>query len=309
MEYRVLGNTGLRVSALGFGASSLGGVFRDIDVEEGVRTLHAAIDAGMNLIDVSPYYGLTRAEMVLGRALKGISRDKYYLATKVGRYGDAVFDFSPRRVIASVDESLQRLKLDRIDIIQCHDIEFGDLEKVIHETIPALNRLQEQGRVGWVGVTGLPLRIFTHVTEHARIDTILSYCRYSLNDDSLTTIVPILQSRGVGIINASPLSMGLLSNRGAPSWHPAPDSIRAACGRAAAYCREHGTDIAKLAIQFSVANPDLATTLVGTASPENLAKNIRWIEEPLDHDLLVEVLRILEPIHNMTWPSGRPENN
>ncbi len=309
VEYRILGNTGLKVSALSFGASSLGGVFRDIDEAEGIRTLHAAMDMGMNFIDVSPYYGLTKAEMVLGRGLKGIPRDKYYLATKVGRYGDAAFDFSARRVIASVDESLERLKLDRIDIIQCHDIEFGNLEQVIRETIPALFRLQEQGKVGFVGVTGLPLRIFTRVIEHARIDTILSYCHYSLNDDSLTTIVPSLRSSGVGIINASPLSMGLLSNRGAPSWHPAPDDIKAACARAAAYCREHGTDIARLAIQFSVANPDLATTLVGTASPENLARNVRWIEEPLDHDLLAEVLRILEPVHNRTWPSGRPENN
>ena len=309
MEYRALGKTGLNVSALSFGASSLGGVFRNVEEAEGIRTVHAAVDLGINFIDVSPYYGLTKAETVLGRALKGIPRDKYYLATKVGRYGDAEFDFSARRVTASVDESLQRLNLDTIDVIQCHDIEFGDLDLIIHETIPALRTLQEQGKVRFVGVTGLPLRIFTRVAESTEVDTVLSYCHYSLNDNSILAIVPHLRSEGIGIINASPLSMGLLSNRGAPAWHPAPADIKAVCARAAAYCRERGTDIARLAVQYSVSNPDLATTLVGTASPENLARDVRWAEEPLDRELLAEVLRILEPIHNKTWPSGRPENN
>ena len=309
MEYRALGKTGLNVSALSFGASSLGGVFRNVDEAEGIRTVHAAVDLGINFIDVSPYYGLTKAETVLGRALKGIPRDKYYLATKVGRYGDAEFDFSARRVTASVDESLQRLNLDTIDVIQCHDIEFGDLDLIIHETIPALRTLQEQGKVRFVGVTGLPLRIFTRVAESTEVDTVLSYCHYSLNDNSILAIVPHLRSGGIGIINASPLSMGLLSNRGAPAWHPAPADIKAVCARAAAYCRERGTDIARLAVQYSVSNPDLATTLVGTASPENLARDVRWAEELPDRELLAEVLRILEPIHNETWPSGRRENN
>ena len=309
MEYRTLGRTGLRVSALSFGASSLGGVFRDIDEAEGIRAVHAAIDLGINFIDVSPYYGLTRAETVLGRALEGIPRDRYYLATKVGRYGDAEFDFSARRVTASVEESLRRLNLDRIDIIQCHDIEFGGLDQIVQETIPALRQLQNQGKVGFVGVTGLPLRIFARVTERAVIDTVLTYCHYSLNDDSLATVVPRLLSQGIGVINASPLSMGLLSDRGAPAWHPATDEIRSACARAAAYCRERGTDIARLAIRFSVSNPDIATTLVGTASPANLARNVRWAQEPMDNNLLADVLRILEPVHNKTWPSGRPENN
>ena len=243
MEYRALGKTGLNVSALSFGASSLGGVFRNVDEAEGIRTVHAAVDLGINFIDVSPYYGLTKAETVLGRALKGIPRGKYCLATKVGRYGDAEFDFSARRVTASVDESLQRLNLDTIDVIQCHDIEFGDLDLIIHETIPALRTLQEQGKVRFVGVTGLPLRIFTRVAESTEVDTVLSYCHYSLNDNSILAIVPHLRSGGIGIINASPLSMGLLSNRGAPAWHPAPADIKAVCARAATYCRERGIGV------------------------------------------------------------------
>ena len=309
MEYRVLGKTGLKVSALSFGASSLGSVFRPVDEAEGIRAVQTALDLGINLIDVSPYYGLTRAETVLGKALKEIPRDQYYLATKVGRYGDDLFDFSAKRVTASVDESLARLNVDYVDIIQCHDIEFGDLDQVVNETLPALRKLEEGGKVRFVGVTGLPLKIFRYMLERAELDTILSYCHHSLNDTALDALVPDLKVKQVGIINASPLSMGLLSDRGAPDWHPASAEIKAACARAAAFCRERGTDLSKLALQFSVAHPDLATTLVGTASPENMAKNVRWVEEPMDLDLLAQVMQMLESIHNKTWPSGRPENN
>src|SRR5512135_3675594 len=307
MLYRTLGNTGLKVSALSFGASSLGGVFREVDENEGIRTVHLALDLGINFIDVSPYYGLTRAETVLGKALREIPRDRYYLATKVGRNGDAEFDFSARRVPASVDESLSRLNLEHIDVIQCHDVEFGDLDQIVNETIPALRRLQDRGKVRFVGVTGLPLKIFSHVLDHTKVDTILSYCRYCLNDTSLESLLPSLGERQVGVINASPLAMGLLSNRGAPAWHPAPGEIRAACARAAAFCRSQGSDIARLALQFSTSNPAIATTLVGTASPANLARNVRWISEPPDPEMLSAVLQILEPVHNLAWPSGRQE--
>ena len=308
MQYRALGNTGLTVSVLSYGASSLGGVFRSIDENEGIRAARLAIDLGINFIDVSPYYGLTRAEIVLGRALSGIPRDRYYLATKVGRYGDSEFDFSARRVTASVDESLSRLNVEYIDVIQCHDIEYGDLDQVVNETIPALRALRDRGKVRFIGVTGLPLSIFGYVLDHTEVDTILSYCRYCLNDTSLESLLPRLREKRVGVINASPLGMGLLSNRGVPSWHPAASEMRDTCARAAAFCRSRGFDIARLAIQFSTANREIATTLVGTASPENLARNVQWIAESPDPEMLSAVLEILEPVHNLTWPSGRREN-
>lgn len=310
MEYRELGKTGLKVSALSFGASSLGGAFHEIDESQGIRAVHGAIDLGINFIDVSPYYGLTKAETVLGKALKAISRDKYYLATKVGRYGIDRFDFSAERVIASVNESRARLGVDYIDLIQCHDIEFGDLDLVVKETIPALRRLQQQGVVGFVGITGLPLKVFGYVLDRTEIDTILSYCHYSLNDTSLASLVPYLRKKEVGIINASPLSMGLLSNQRVPNWHPASQTvIEKTCADAAKFCREQGVDIVQLAVQFSVSNPDLATTLVGIADPQEIEQDVRWVEIPVNQELLAEVLKILEPIHNQTWLSGRPENN
>ena len=309
MQYRRLGRTGLDVSVLSFGASPLGGQFRDVDEADAVRTVHAALDLGINFIDVSPYYGLTKAETVLGKALASIGRDRYFLATKVGRYGDQAFDFSAARVTASIDESLARLGVDYVDLIQCHDIEFGDLDQVVHETIPALRTLQAQGKARFIGVTGLPLKIFPIVLDRTDIDTILSYCHYGLNDDALAGHLPYLKAKGIGIITASALSMGLLSDRGAPPWHPAPAFVKETCAKAAAFCRRQGYDISRLALQFAVANPGIATVLVGTASPQNISNNVRCIDEPIDQDLLAAVMRILEPVHNVTWPSGRPENN
>jgi L-galactose dehydrogenase len=309
VEYRRLGQTGLEISALSFGASSLGSEFREIDEAEGIRTVHLALDMGINFIDVAPYYGRTRAETVLGKALQGIPRDSYLLETKVGRYDRDQFDFTAERVKASVEESLTRLGVDYLDIVHCHDIEFGDLDQIVDETLPALRQLQEQGKTQFVGVTGLPLQIFRYVLERADLDATLSYCHYALNDTSLAGLIPYLKERDVGIINASPLSMRLLTDRGPPEWHPAPGQVKQACARAAMFCRERGVDIAQLAIQFSLSNPDIATTLVSTADPANIEKDIRWAEAPLDQELLVNVLRILMPIHNRTWPSGRPENN
>src|SRR5699024_1016997 len=121
---------GLKVSALSYGASSLGSVFRDINEAEGIKTVHTAIDNGINLIDVSPYYGLTKAETVLGKALKTVPRDKYILSTKAGRIAENEFDFSQKRIFQSLEDSLKRLGTDDVDILLLHDIEFGSYRQV-----------------------------------------------------------------------------------------------------------------------------------------------------------------------------------
>jgi L-galactose dehydrogenase len=311
MNYRPLGRTGLNVPVLSFGASSLGGVFRPTDESEAIRTVHVALDLGMNFIDVSPYYGATKAEAVLGKALKGIARERYVLATKIGQYGDGQFDFSAPRVARSLDESCARLGVDHIDLLQCHDIEFADLNQIVHETLPALVQLRSAGRIGHIGITGLPLKIFPAVLDRAGpgvVETILSFCRYELNDTALDSLVPYFKSKGVGIINASPTGMGLLTERGVPSWHPAPPAMVAGARRAVEYCRSVGADIVKLAVQFCVAHPGIATTLVGSANPENIRRNAAFVDEPVDFELMAKVLELLRPIHNHNFTRGRPEN-
>lgn len=311
MKYRKLGKTGWSVSVLGFGGSQLGGTFGGIDEKEGIKAVHTAIDLGINFIDVAPYYGLTKAETVLGKALREIPREKFYLATKVGRYGseEKDFDFSARRVTRSVDESLKRLRVAHIDLIQCHDIEFASIDQVVEETIPALQKLKRHGKVRRIGISGLPLKIFKSVLDRTPVDAILSYCHYCLSDIRLVQLFPYLKSKGVGIINGSPFGMGLLTEKGPMSWHPAPAKIRNTCAQAVAYCKSRKTSLTQLALQFAVANRDIATTLVGTSSPKKVRENIRWLDERLNQKLLAEVQEILEPIRNQTWPSGRKENN
>ncbi|WEG11083.1 aldo/keto reductase [Pullulanibacillus sp. KACC 23026] len=307
MDYRKLGKTGLNVSSLSFGASSLGSVFREIDESEGIKTVHTAIDQGINLIDVSPYYGLTKAETVLGKAIKDIPRDTFYLSTKAGRYGEKEFDFSKKRILSSIEESLSRLQTDYVDILLLHDIEFGSFDQIMEDGIPALQELKKQGKTRFIGVSGLPLMIFDKILEKAELDVILSYCHYSLNDNSLLSRLPLLESQNIGIINASPLSMGLLSSRPIAEWHPADQEIRDQCKKAAAFCEEIGADLSKLAIQYSVQNTNIPTTLVSSASVENITKNVKWADETIDEELLEMVLDILKPIHNKTWPSGKLE--
>jgi L-galactose dehydrogenase len=309
MKYRKLGKTGLEVSNLSFGASSLGSVFRKINLSEAVRTVHMAVDMGVNLIDVSPYYGLTKAETVLGEAIKDIPRDQFILSTKAGRYGDDEFDYSAKRIISSLDESLQRLGTDYVDILLLHDIEFVPFEQVLEGAFSALHKLKEQGKIRYFGISGLPISLFEKTLPQIEVDIILSYCHYALNDTTLLDLVPLLEQKQIGLINASPLSMGLIGTRGIPAWHPASQEIQVVCNRAADYCASKGKDIAKLAIQYAVANESIPTTLVSTANPENMKKNIQWTEEPLDEQLLQEVLAILEPIQNKTWVSGRQEYN
>src|SRR5580704_15341428 len=211
MEYAALGRTGLRVSKLGFGGSPLGDEFGKTDPAEGERAVHCAIDLGINYFDVAPYYGRTLAEKRLGAALAG-RRDKVVLATKCGRYDVKGFDFSAARIRSSIDESLQRLRTDYLDVFLAHDIEFVSERQIVEEAIPTMRELQCEGKARFIGITGLQLKMLRRVAEAAPVDAILSYCRYNLlitdMDDVLT---PFAERNGIGLINASPLHMGILT--------------------------------------------------------------------------------------------------
>ena len=307
MNYNEIGKTGMKVSDLSFGASSLGGVFHDIRESEGINAVCKAIENGMNFIDVSPYYGHYKAETVLGKALQLIPREHYYLSTKVGRYGKDgknTWDYSAKRATESVYESLDRLHIDSIDLINVHDIEFVDLNLVINETLPALVELKNKGIVKHIGITDLQLENLKWVIEHTApgtVESVLNFCHYCLNDDKLVDFLDFFEKHDVGVINASPLSMGLLSERGIPEWHPAPKALVEVCRKAVQHCKSRNYPIEKLAIQFSVSNPRIATTLFSSANPENVLKNIRFAEEPIDWDLVKEVQEIIGNQKRVSW--------
>lgn len=310
MKRRLLGRTGLEVPILAFGASSLGAEFRRVTVEEALASVRVALDLGMNLIDTSPFYGRGMSEVLLGIALKEVPRDSYTLCTKLGRYDLGHFDFSARRVAESVDVSLHRLGTDHLDIILCHDIEFVPMQQLVDETIPALQRIRHAGKVRFIGFSGYPQKIFRFVCDQTDVDCVLNYNQYTLQNTRFADeTVPWLVERGIGVMSAGPFSARLLTDAPLPAWLKEPESVKAAAREAAALCRARGTPIAKLALQFSLENPLIATTIAGSANPANIRDWATWAAEPIDRELLAEVQGIFAPVHNVGHVEGLPENN
>lgn len=309
MERRPLGRTGLDVPVLGFGTAPLGDIFGAIDEGDAIAAVHAAIDRGVDYFDTAPLYGFGLAEERLGKALEG-RRDRAIVATKCCRDGFTEFDFSAARVTASVDESLRRLGTDRIDVFQIHDVEFGDMQQVLEEAVPAAMALKQTGKVRFVGITGLPVRHLRRLAEQCEIDTLLSWAHLNLVEDELVTeLAPLAAEKGFGLMSASPLLQGLLTDRSLPEWHRSPAQLRAVAPALAAACREAGTDLASVAVRFAVEHPAPATTIVGIAGMDDMTRNLAALEQPIPDGLLDRLAEIAAPVKNMMWFEGRPENN
>jgi aryl-alcohol dehydrogenase-like predicted oxidoreductase len=272
--------------------------------------VRVALECGLNFIDTSPFYGRGMSEVLLGLALRDVPRDAYLLSTKLGRYDLGHFDFSARRVAESVDVSLHRLGTDHLDIVLCHDIEFVPMQQIVEETIPALRKIQRQGKVRFFGFSGYPQKIFRFICDQTEVDCVLSYNQYTLQNTRFADeTIPYLKAKGIGVMNAGPFSARLLTNAALPKWLKEPEEVKAAARKAAEFCAKRGSDIAKLALQFSTGNPDIATTIAGSANPQNIRQWAKWVAEPLDAQLLTEVLEIFLPVKNLGHSEGLPENN
>ena len=310
MQTRPLGRTGLHLPILSFGASSLGQEFRSVALDEALQSVHTALECGLTFIDTSPFYGRGMSEVLLGIALRGVPRDRYLLCSKIGRYDLAHFDFSARRVAESIDVSLHRLGTDHLDIALCHDIEFVPMQQIVDETIPALRKAKQAGKIRAIGVSGYPQKIFRFICDQTELDCVMSYNQYTLQNTRFAEeTIPYLKAKGVGVMNAGPFSARLLTNAPLPAWLKEPEEVKAAARAAAALCAARGVDIAKLALQFSLANPDIATTVSGSANPKNIRNWAAWAAEPIDQALLAEVLALFAPVHNRGHVEGLPENN
>ncbi len=310
MQYNPLGQTGLIVSRLSFGASALGGVYGPVDEAEGIRAVRTALDLGINYFDVAPAYGGTLAETVLGKALQGVPREDYYLSTKVGKYttpggyGDDTLDFSRGRIRASIEESCRRLGTDYFDIVHLHDFEYQHrrhTERALSEGLSALIELKSQGRIGNVGFGIYPMDLWHRIFDLLPADAALVHNHYTLNDTRAVELLPAAKQKGIGIINGSPFGSGLFSGREAPDWHPATRVDRCLFRAASSWCEQRGEPITKLALQFASQNPEFPTTLFSSARPTSVRQNVAWWGEPYDPVLFAEVRAILSPVINKQW--------
>lgn len=308
MQYRILGKTGLEVSTLGFGASPLGNVFDPVDEKEGISTVHYALDHGVNFFDVSPFYGLTLAETRLGKALEGKRKD-IILATKCGRYDLQKFDFSRKRILKSIDESLIRLKTDYVDLFQLHDIEFVEKAIILEEAVPTMQEIIKSGKARFWGITGLPVRYLAQIARETNPDTVLSWAHYNLLEDEINEeLVPLSEKLGFGLMNAAPLMQRILSDASLPPWHRSPEEVKAMQPRLLELCKNYGVRLSDVALRFAMNHPKISTTIVGMCELEVVQQNVSAVDFQIPQELLEKIETLLAPVKNRMWFEGRPEN-
>lgn len=303
-----LGRSGLTVSTVGLGASALGGVFGTVRDDDGVATVGAALEAGITLFDTAPAYGATRSERVLGLALRGVPRSDYVLSTKAGKITDPDgrdrFDFSEDGVRRSVDASAERLGVDAIDVVHLHDFDYESgihVDAALGAGFRTLHALKAEGRIRAVGAGIYRLDVWKRVLLEAELDVVLLHNHHTLSDVRAYELLPLIEARGIGVINAAPFASGLLTGGEPPPWHPAPPAARLAFGAAARLAEAAGVPIARLALAFAASEPRLPVTLFSCADPGTLRRNLAWLREPVDRRLVAAVQTVLEPVMNRQW--------
>ena len=309
MHYRTLGKTGLDVSVLGFGASPMGNVFDPVEESETIAAVHLALDHGVNFFDVSPFYGLTLAESRLGKALEGRRKD-VILATKCGRYDLQEFDFSKKRILQSIDESLTRLRTDYLDLFQLHDIEFVDKAIILEEAVPAIQEVVKSGKARFWGITGLPVRYLAQIARETNPDTVLSWAHYNLREDEINDEwVPLSEQMGFGLMNAAPLLQRILSDSPLPPWHRSPEEVKAMQPILSALCQSYGLRLSEVAMKYAMDHPKIATTIVGMSEEYMVRQNLSSIDLEIPNELLEKILTLVEPVKNRMWFEGKEKNN
>jgi L-galactose dehydrogenase len=303
-----LGRSGLVVSHVGLGASALGGVFGAVGDDEGIETVGAALEAGITLFDTAPAYGATRSERVLGMALRGVPRSAYVLSTKAGKTTDPSgrdrFDFSEDGIRRSVDASADRLGVDVIDVVHLHDFDYeagAHVAAALGGGFRTLHALKAEGRIRAVGAGIYRLDLWKRVLLEVELDVMLLHNHHTLCDLRAYELLPLIEMRGIGVVNAAPFASGLLTGGDAPPWHPAPPAARRTFAEAGRLAEATGVPLARLALAFAASEPRLPVTLFSCAHPDVLRRNLAWLRDPVDRRLVAAVQAVLEPVMNRQW--------
>lgn len=283
MEYQQLGKTHMKVSKISIGGGTLCDAhYGKLDYDEAKKTVVEALKRGINYIDTAPFYGQGDSETNIGKILEDVPRQAFYIATKTCRYertGQNQFNFGYERTMRSVEESMKRLKVDYIDLYQLHDVEFADnIDEVINGAFKACLELKKQGKIRAIGINGYPLNVLKQglMKGDGKFDTVLTYARYILTDDSLLEYLPFYNDSNVGVICAAIQAMGMLTNNGPQPWHPAKEELKAIAKEASEICKANGVELGKLAVHHSMNLPcgEVATFLMGMEKMEYLNCNM-----------------------------------
>ena len=302
-ELKQVGNTRLHVTRLGLGGAPLGGL-----IAEGARdTVAKGYDLGIRYFDTALLYGRGKSETYLGRALADAPRDGFVLSSKVGRVlnpvssrldpglppYEAVFDFSRDGILRSLEESLVRIGLDRIDIAYMHDPD-DHYQQAIDEAFPTLAELRSQGVVGAIGAGMNQWQALARFARDGDFDCFLLAGRYTLLDHSgLDEFLPLCQQKGISVVLGGPYNSGVLASDLQSDttyfYLKTPPDVLDRARQIKAVCDRHGVPLKAAALQFGLAHPAVAATIPGPRSPAEVEENVRMVSHPIPADLWAEL--------------------
>lgn len=343
LKMRTLGRTGIPVSEISFGSVPIGNLYRPVDDVEAIEAVTTAVNAGVNLIDTSPHYGCGLAEHRIGTALRRLDRNGLVISTKIGRWLDTtrimppavagadptgdfvdtprfmrVFDYSRDGVMRSVDQSLLRLGIDKIDLLLIHDADSvihgaagadRRFREIMEGAYPAMVELREQGVVRGIGMGLNEVAASVRFLQAMDIDVALIAGCYSLLDQpALETFLPLAAERGIGVMLGGVFSSGILATGAIAGarydYRPAPAEILARVGQMERICKSHGVPLAAAAIQFALAAPSVSTIVLGGATPAEIRANVAAasIEPPAALWSDLKAAGLIDS--NLTTPAG-----
>ncbi|WP_110590228.1 aldo/keto reductase [Microbacterium suaedae] len=311
--------TDLSLPPLGYGAANVGNLHRALTDEEAHAVLEAAWDAGIRSFDTAPHYGLGLSERRLGAFLATKPRDEFVLSTKVGRLlvanpgGEGSldldngfhvpqtvrreWDFSEAGIRRSLDESLERMGLDRVDLLYLHDPELADLERDLDSGIRALAALKSEGRIRATGLGSMSADALALGAESGALDALMVAGRLTLLEQpALADVVPACERTGTGIVTASVFNSGLLAHDD-PSANPryeygdAPPEILERATRIADICRAHGVSLPAAALQYTLRIEPVRSVVAGSSRPQQIRQNAEWMRAPIPDALWDDLAR------------------
>ncbi len=294
-----LPRTGLPIRRLALGTAPLASLFWGNDTATAVQTAARALELGIRFFDTAPFYGLGESERRLGRALAGAGDQRPVIATKAGRIltvqpdgsVDVHFDFGYDAAVRSLDSSLERLGVDRVDIVHIHDPD-DHIHEALEGTYPALAELRDQGVIGAVSVGTNSVGTAAAFLERADLDCMLVAGRYTLLDRSAADLIDACAGRGIAYLSAGVFNSGVLARPRAGSWYdygPAPDAMLARAAALDSVCRRHGVTLRAAAVNFPLTNPAVASVIVGMAAPAEVDENLAALRTPVPDDLWLEM--------------------